>query len=276
MRIATMDPEDLGRALDWAADEGWNPGLDDAAAFRAADPGGFLVGREGDTPVACVSVVRHAPDHAFLGLYICRPEWRGRGHGWALWQAGLALAGDRTIGLDGVPAQQANYARSGFVAAGRTVRHVGRVAGRPPAAAVPATAAMLPDLVALDAAAGGVARPAYLGPWFTDTATRRTLVLPRDGRPVAVGTVRRCRAGLKVGPLLAADAGDAATLLDALAAVWPGEPLAIDVPESNRAATDLATGLGLVPAFETARMYRGPAPEGRPGLVFAVTTLELG
>lgn len=276
MRIATMAPADVERALDWAAAEGWNPGLDDAGAFRAADPDGFLMGWEGDEPVACISVVRHAPGYGFLGLYICRPEWRGRGYGRALWQAGLARLGGGTVGLDGVPAQQANYARSGFVADRRTIRHAGVVAARPAAGAVPATAAMLPDLLALDRVASGVARPAYLSPWFTDTGARRTLVLLRDGRPVAVGTVRRCRESLKVGPLLAPEAADAATLLGALAAVWAGAPLAIDVPEPNRPAIDLAAGLGLAPVFETARMYKGPPPAGRTGLVFGEATLELG
>ncbi len=276
MRIATMGLAEVGTALDWAAAEGWNPGLDDAAAFLAADPGGFLMGWEGTEPVACISVVRHSADYGFLGLYICRPEWRGQGHGWALWQAGLAHLGARTVGLDGVVAQQAAYARSGFVADHRTVRHLGVVRPRAAAAVVPSTAAMLPALVALDAAASGVARPGYLGPWLTDTATRRTLVLPQDGRPAAVGTVRRCRDGLKVGPLLAAKAEDAAALLGALAAIWPGQPLAIDVPEPNRPAMDLATGLGLAPVFETARMYKGPPPAARTALVFGEATLELG
>ena len=37
-RLATRD--EVAPILDWAADEGWNPGLDDAAACHAADPAG--------------------------------------------------------------------------------------------------------------------------------------------------------------------------------------------------------------------------------------------
>ena len=44
MTIRPMRPEDLTLALDWAAAEGWNPGLADAACFFAADPAGFLIG----------------------------------------------------------------------------------------------------------------------------------------------------------------------------------------------------------------------------------------
>lgn len=45
--------------LDWDAAEGWNPGLDDAAAFHAADPDGFFLALEDDVPVASISVVNH-------------------------------------------------------------------------------------------------------------------------------------------------------------------------------------------------------------------------
>ena len=35
-RIARMSRDDLGRTLDWAAAEGWNPGRHDLDAFHAA------------------------------------------------------------------------------------------------------------------------------------------------------------------------------------------------------------------------------------------------
>ena len=94
--------------LDWAAAEGWNPGLSDAEAFVAADPEGFLLGRLGSEPVAAISLVRYDDRFAFLGCYIVTPELRGRGHGIAMWRAAVERAEGRTIGLDGVPAQQAS------------------------------------------------------------------------------------------------------------------------------------------------------------------------
>ena len=71
-----MTRQDLDLAIDWAAAEGWNPGLNDAECFQAADPAGFLMGRLGDEPIASISVVRYANSFGFLGLYIVRPEWR--------------------------------------------------------------------------------------------------------------------------------------------------------------------------------------------------------
>ncbi len=69
-RVDVMAEADVALAVDWAAAEGWNPGLSDAACFRAADPGGFLVGRLDGVPVATISVVRYGTSFAFLGLYI--------------------------------------------------------------------------------------------------------------------------------------------------------------------------------------------------------------
>jgi hypothetical protein len=40
--IRAMVRADHDRAIDWAAGEGWNPGIDDAGCFLATDPGGFL------------------------------------------------------------------------------------------------------------------------------------------------------------------------------------------------------------------------------------------
>src|SRR6516162_1859467 len=43
-RVRTMTPEEVVLATDWAAAEGWNPGLNDARCFAAAAPDGFLLG----------------------------------------------------------------------------------------------------------------------------------------------------------------------------------------------------------------------------------------
>lgn len=75
-------PRRLGLTIDLAANEGWNPGLHDADAFWAADPGGFFAVETGDEVIGTFSVERYGDDFAFGGLYVIRPGWRGEG--WAL------------------------------------------------------------------------------------------------------------------------------------------------------------------------------------------------
>lgn len=118
-----MTLDEVALTLEWARREGWNPGLDDAEVFRTTDPEGFWLGRVDDEPVSSISVMRYGESYAFLGLYIVAPEHRGHGHGWELWQHALAsIPADVTVGLDGVPAQQDAYRRSGFVLAHRNAR----------------------------------------------------------------------------------------------------------------------------------------------------------
>ena len=149
IRVLTL--AEIGTLLDWAAAEGWNPGLDDAAAFQAADPNGFIGAFVEGQLVAGISAVAYGEALGFIGLYICHPDWRGQGHCRAGWDAGMAHLGSRTIGLDGVPEQQANYASMGFVPAYETIRMSGTLMGEPVPSLLPG--ARLEDIAKLDAMA---------------------------------------------------------------------------------------------------------------------------
>ena len=77
------------------------------SASTPAEPGGFLIGELRDEPVGCISAVSYGGRYGFIGLYIVRPEYRGRGYGLRLWQAAMARLEGHNVGLDGVVAQQA-------------------------------------------------------------------------------------------------------------------------------------------------------------------------
>jgi len=280
-RIRVMDRAEVDLAIEWAAREGWNPGLEDAAAFHAADPEGFLISEDADgTPVASLSAVRHGDGLGFVGFYIVAPARRGQGHGIAIWRAGLARLAGRVVGLDGVVAQQAAYRRSGFALAWRNTRH-GAADPRPvgvPADAPEVLAAAelgFDALAAFDAAHAGAPRPAFLRAWLT-LPGHVALAAVRDGGIAGLGVVRPCRDGAKVGPLFAADGATARALFAALADRAPARPLFLDVPGPNEDAAALAREAGLEPVFETARMYTGAPPAIPVDRVYGVTSFELG
>lgn len=271
-----MTEADLDMVLSWAAEEGWNPGHEDAAAFHAADPGGFFLTRVDGAPVAAVSVVNHDAYTAFLGLYLCRPDWRGTGLGLATWQTGMAHAGSRSVGLDGVPEQQDNYARSGFVKTGATLRHEGRVAARRAPHVRAATADDTAALAALDRVATGHARSRFLKAWLDNREDQRgTRVLQADGAALGFATWRACPLGTKIGPVIAPDTATALDLIGDIAALRPDGPLVVDIPEANTDLRRALTDQGFTIPFVTARMWRGPAPRTGPGLQ-AIATMELG
>ncbi len=267
----------MPQILDWAADEGWNPGLDDAAAFYAADPQGFFVKTVNDEPVSAISVVNHSDAFAFLGLYLCHPLHRGQGHGIDVWNAALKHAGNRTVGLDGVPDQQANYRKSGFVLHGQTTRWQGRFDGRSGASPRPLDAADICTIANWDRRQNGFDRRNFLPLWLSNSKTRQSLVIERDGRIVAYGTIRQCRAGCKIGPFAANNLKDAQDLLCGLAGVFGNSSeVMIDVPKTSTALSEILAAAGFAPGFETARMYVGKPPTQALAVYSAMATLELG
>lgn len=274
VRTATRD--ELDTLIGWAATEGWNPGLRDADCFHAADPDGFLIGLLDGEPITAISAVSYGSSFGFLGFYLCVPERRGQGYGIKTWEAGMARLGKvRTIGLDGVVAQQDNYAKSGFVLEHRNIRHGGRPAAATADRGIRALAAGDQRHVdAMDLACFGYARPGFLRAWL-NTEGHRAIGCFEGARLDGYAVTRPCREGTKIGPLFAVSPEVAERLFDAAASGVQG-PVFLDTPEPNEAAVALAGKKGLTPSFETARMYLGPKPILPLGEVFGITSFELG
>jgi len=276
-----MRPDEISIAVDWAAAEGWNPGLADDACFATVDPQGFLVGEIDGETAATVSCVNYSASFAFLGFYIVRADLRGRGYGLRVWNAAIAHAGARVIGLDGVAAQQQNYRKSGFELAYANIRYGGTVAApEAPRAQVNAQVIALSeiplaDVEAYDATLFPAPRPAFLRAWIGAPGHVGRAVM-RDGRLAGWGVIRPSRKGRKIGPLVADDRAAAEVVLSALLAGAGSGEIFLDVPGINHDAVALAQDLGLAPVFETARMYTGAIPPLRLERIFGVTSFELG
>lgn len=277
LQIRNLRPDEIVLAVDWAAAEGWNPGLADAACFAIPDAQGFFVGEIDGEPVATVSCINYDDRFAFLGFYIVRERFRSAGHGLRIWNAAIAHAGARVIGLDGVVAQQDNYKRSGFQLAYANIRYGGVVAAPPrsPAGVVGLDKIPFAIVEADDATVFPAARSAFLRAWINASGHMGRALL-RDGRLAAWGVIRPCRTGYKIGPLIADDRAAADAVVQALFGSAGGGEVFLDVPATNREAIALADALGLKPVFETARMYTGPIAPLRLDRVFGVTSFELG
>jgi len=275
--IRPMRRDEISLAIDWAAAEGWNPGIADAACFAAVDPEGFLIAELDGAPAATVSCVNYDARFAFLGFYIVRAELRGKGYGLRIWNAAIAHAGARVIGLDGVTAQQENYRKSGFQLAYANVRYGGAIAApvAPRADIIALRDAPFAAVEADDATVFPALRSAFLRAWI-GAAGHIGCALMRNGRLAGWGVIRPGRKGFKIGPLVADDRGSAEAVLSALIARVGGGEIFLDVPGVNRDAVALAQDFGLAPVFETARMYTGAIPPLRLQRAFGVTSFELG
>jgi CheY-like chemotaxis protein len=276
--IRTMSRAEVNLAVDWAAAEGWNPGLYDADCFYAADLRGFLVGELDGEPIASISVVKYGGAFGFLGFYIVKPEHRGKGYGIQIWKEGMKYLSGRNIGLDGVLAQQENYKKSGFKLAYRNIRYEGISGGE---------TIKYPNIVSLSQITFDMLaqydqkffpddRKKFLKAWVSQSGSI-TLGALSDEKLSGYGMIRACRAGYKIGPLFADTPEYAEAIFNSLkSSVAPGMPIYLDVPEVNLAALALTEKYGMKLVFETARMYTGDFPDLPLNKIFGVTTFELG
>jgi GNAT superfamily N-acetyltransferase len=272
-----MDADLAARAaISWAEAEGWNPGLDDAERFLAADPGAFLATRQDGEIVATVSCALYGDPYAFIGFFIVHSGLRGRGIGTPLFQRALERAGERVVGLDGVLEQQGYYERRGFVLAHRNVRWRTTGGGERPDGLVEVSSVPFDDLLVFDSAVFGCEREAFLRTWVERPAGHALACLD-GGRLAGYGVLRPCRVGMKVGPLFAAGPEVADALLTGLlSAAGRGTEVFVDMPAANPEAAELRARRPMEPSFETVRMYLNGRPPEDVRKVFGVTTFEFG
>ncbi|MDW6003525.1 GNAT family N-acetyltransferase [Vibrio mangrovi] len=287
-QIRTMTRKEVDLAIEWAAQEGWNPGLHDADNYYAADPEGFLIGLLGDEPIAVISAIRYTNQFAFLGFYIVKPEYRGQGYGIQIWNAAMQSLQGRNIALDGVVAQQENYRKSGFHLAYRNIRYEGTAATevavpsvKDDVTIVDARTYAFEDICAYDREFFPAQRRTFVKTWLNQPDSQAFVLLKNEpehrDRVVGYGVIRKCRNGYKVGPLYADTPDYADQLFTALKSfAFPSEPVYLDVPEVNPQAVALAQRHQMTASFETARMYTGAEPELPLERLYGVTSFEIG
>lgn len=273
-----MDRKDVDIAINWAAKEGWNPGRHDADCYYPVDPNGFIIGLHDDEPIATISAIKYGKTFGFLGFYIVKPEYRGKGYGIQIWNAGLKYLEGRNIGLDGVVARQDNYKNSGFELAYRNIRYEGTSGGNPPENPEIVNLSTLPfeNIDSYDRPFFPANRSQFIKCWINQPECY-ALGIMQNGVLAGYGVIRTCHSGYKIGPLFANSQELAESLFLALkSSVKPSEPVFLDVPEVNHAAVALAERYNMNVSFETVRMYTGEIPDIQLNRLFGVTSFEIG
>jgi GNAT superfamily N-acetyltransferase len=279
--IRSMTREEINTAIDWASDEGWNPGIFDADAFHAADEEGFLIGMLGDEKVAMISAIRYGKNFGHIGFFVVKPEHRGGGYGSQIWQAAMDRLAGRVMGLDGVVSQQDFYKHAGFELAQRNIGY--RCSGggpMPPMALCEKIVSMpflsLDDILAYDLAFFPEERRAFFQKWISIPYST-VMGIRENGKLTAFCVMRPCREGFKIAPLFADTPKLAETLFMVMRAqTREHENIFIDMPESNPAAMALAKRYDMEIVFETGRMYFGSAPDLSIPRTYGITSPELG
>ena len=273
--LKTMSPEELTFALDWANNEGWNPGIYDNECYYHTDTKGFLMGEYMGRPIGCIAAIRYSDTYGFIGLFFVEEDFRKQWLGLYLARTALNYLGKRNIGLDGLPDRIETYKRIGFKPAYKIYRYECIGEGNVTSGITDLKDINFEELVKYDTKMFSTPRPEFLKAWINQPESSSLCILKND-KIKGYGVIRKCREGFKIGPLFADNEEIAEKLFVALSSSVPNEQIYMDVPEKNKAAINLALRHKMRIGIETIRMYSIKEPAFPVQNVYGFTSFELG
>ena len=267
--------------IEWAKKEGWNPGLSDQKVARNFDPEAFIALRKNNELVGGGSIISYDGLYGFMGLFIMREDYRGKGLGAKLWHYRREklisrLQPTAAIGMDGVFNMTPFYARGGFTLSHRDLRYEGIAQnGVKSFDITPLNNINFDVLDAYDQQHFPAPRSNFIKAWTNQVGVFGYAILKKNVL-VGYGVARPCHIGYKIGPFFADSVDIADSILSSLLSEIKGELVQIDIPEPNINAIKLAHKYCLVESFGCARMYLGNINSEPLQNIYSVTSYEFG
>lgn len=284
--VRNLQERDRDEVMAWITALGWNPGTRDAECLAATDPDGLFVAEEDGQIVGFATGIAYDDTFGFVGALVVNPELGGRAGQVVLriYRHVREYLGSRLVGIDALSSTRDFFIRGGQIPAYRHVRYRGIL---PPGGSfggeiVPLRSIPLEEIIALDAQLFPVPRPRFWTCWLDAYGANGAACRDSRNRLAGFGILRPARRGWRAGPLIAADAAMARTLLLTLAPRAEGQPVTIDVPEINQEALLLAESFSLHRLFTTTRLYtRSPGslrvvPPPSMNRLFGIVSYEFG
>jgi len=271
--------------------EGWNGGEEGNSYNDVIDIEGLLVGELDGKIVSTLGCVKFG-SYAWLGLYICHPDYRGKGFGFKLWQHGMEYLNNCSVlGLDANLDQESNYQRSGFVSDFTLLRYqvtlenifklsVDQQPGSETRQILSNETNFINLCIEMDSKIyPEIDRRDYMRKWL-NLPCNRVVGYMKDSL-LGFGVVRSSDVGVRIGPFQARDIQTAKSILQQIGHVIKEQNLCqdgfvhFDFPDTSQHALDLVTELQGVLKTTCRRMYKGKPPTRNSSCEFGTANIEL-
>jgi len=272
--VERLTLDDLAGCLALAQDRDWQA---EEHKWRLLFEVGTVLGLRDDSGgvIGTTVLTRYGIELAVVSMVLVAARHGGSGLGRRLITHALSEAGDAVVFLNATEHGRPLYERVGFVPVGITHTFRGDFVPVPDRrGSRPATPLDLPGIAALDAAVMGADRGRLIEclPGFAE----QLRVIERDGVITGYAGAWRNVANAVIGPVIAASADDAMTLIADTAGLVTG-PVRVDLDESQPALRAWATSRGLVLRYSEPLMVRhGRRLPGDRSRWFAPLTQSLG
>ena len=291
-QIRPISSIDIPIITEWARTEGFAPGVGDVNIYRNTDKQGIWIGCLDDIPIGCIAGVRYNPNYGFIGLFIVRREYRGKGYGLELWKHALEyLKNTPLIGLEAATSRIEDYQNWGFRISSITTRWQCNFSGECGTKKIyedehfenlrilDGKSVKSNNVQLYDANREPSPRPHFLSDWLDHIEGNVSVLVDDNQNCHGFGRIRPCllseKNGWRIGPLLADTPPLAEIILSDLLTSHSGQIL-LDAPGSNPYVTYLLKGFGFKEISHTYRMYRGNKPKVSMNQVYGLACLELG
>jgi len=279
--IEKITKNDLITLMDWASQEGWNPGKHDAAVFWHTDPDGFYGVKVGDNLIAGGAIISYEGAFGFMGIFIVNSQYRNLGIGNKLWYKRKnklisRLKENAAIGMDGVLAMQPYYQKGGFELAFRDERY--EFYGKNYTYSANVSLIKNEDfdeILKYDSLHFGFQRTSFLRQWLIIPSSM-AIKYKLDDEILGYAVIRKVEKGFKIGPLFAQNNTIAEELLKCCLSNSSEDFVYLDIPTINKNAIKLVEKYEGKYIFECARMYCGNAPNLPIDEIYGITSFELG
>ncbi|MBR0825143.1 GNAT family N-acetyltransferase [Bradyrhizobium manausense] len=230
--LTTFRPEHLDGALRLSRQANWPHRLEDWQLALGLSAGLVALDADTTTVLGTVLMTPYKQDLATINMVIVDESARGRGLGRHLLEAAIALAGSRTLRLVATSEGLPLYQKLGFCRTGTIVQHQGpALRVMPPANVRPAEPQDIREIIALDRSAYGADREDLL----RTLAKAGRLAVRDNGRSVTGFAAQRAFGrGEVIGPVVAANADDAQSLLAYFMAGREGCFVRVDTADASR------------------------------------------